>query len=94
MRNDPTDLDDAHPASSSLAALATQLRDGPLQELTELQRQAAKLAAWTSDSRAERLKDIEQLVRLSLSTMEHFHAFTRDFQAVIRELRDASIETH
>jgi hypothetical protein len=77
-----------------LAALATQLRDGPLQELTELQREAAKLAACTVGNRADRLEDIERLVRLSLSTMEHFHAFTREFQVVIRGLRDASLDTH
>jgi hypothetical protein len=94
MRNDSPDLDEAPTASSSLAALAAQLRDGPLQELTELQREAAKLAAWTSGSRTDRLEDIERLVRLSLSAMEHFHAFTREFQAVIHELRAAGVETH
>jgi hypothetical protein len=94
MRNDSPELDEAPASSSALAALATQLRNGPLQELTELQREAAKLAAATTGSRADRLEDIERLVRLSLSTMEHFHAFTRDFQSVIRGLRDANVETH
>jgi hypothetical protein len=94
MRNDSPDLDEALAPSSSLAALAAELRDGPLQELTELQREAAKLAACTAGSNADRLEDIERLVRLSLSTMEHFHAFTREFQAVIRQLRDARLETH
>ncbi len=94
MRNDSPDFDDATGTSSSLAALVTQLRDGPLQELTVLQREAAKLAARTAASPADRLEDIERLVRLSLSAMEHFHEFTRDFQAVIRQLRDASLETH
>jgi len=94
MRNDSPEIDEAPIGSSALAALATQLRNGPLQDLTELQREAARLAACTAGSRADRLEDIERLVRLSLSTMEHFHAFTREFQAVIRGLRDASLETH
>lgn len=94
MRNDSPNLDESLATSSSLAALAAQLRDGPLQQLTELQREAAKLAAWTAGSRADRLEDVERLVRLSLCAMEHFHAFTREFQVVIRRLRDASLETH
>jgi hypothetical protein len=89
----PTDLDDSA-ASSSLAALAEQLRDGPLQELTVLQREATKLALRAGYGPGERLEDLERLVRLSLSAMEHFHAFTREFQAVIRELRDASVDPH
>ena len=93
MRTYPTNLDD-RAESSSLAALAEQLRDGPLQELTVLQREAAKLALRAGSRSAERLEDLERLVRLSLSAMEHFHAFTRDFQAVIRDLRNASVDAH
>jgi len=94
MRNDTPDLDEGPASSGALATLAIQLRDGPLQELTELQSEAAKLAALTAGSRADRLEDIERLVRLSLSTMEHFNAFTRELQVVIRGLLDANLETH
>lgn len=93
MRTTPTDLDDSA-ASSSLATLAEQLRDGPLQELTVLQREATKLALRAGCGPGERLEDLERLVRLSLSAMERFHAFTREFQAVIRDLRDASVDAH
>ena len=93
MRIYPTDLDDS-PASSSLAALAEQLRDGPLQELTGLQREAATLALRAGSGSAERLEDLERLVRLSLAAMKHFHAFTREFQAVIRDLRNANVDAH
>jgi len=93
MRTYPTDLDDCA-ASSSLAALAEQLRDGPLQELTVLQREATKLALRAGYARGARLEDLERLVRLSLSAMQHFHTFTREFQAVIRELRDANVDAH
>ena len=93
MRTYPTDPDGTA-ASSSLASLAEQLRDGPLQELTVLQREAALLATRSPADPTERLEDLERLVRLSLSAMEHFHAFTREFQAVIRDLRDVNVDKH
>jgi hypothetical protein len=85
-------LDDTAP--TSLTALAEQLRDGPLQELLELQLKATELADRLADSPANRLEDIERLVRLSLSTMEQFHAFTREFAAVLREITDARGHPH
>jgi len=92
MRTSNSTLD--HTAPSSLADLATQLRDGPLQELLALQVKTTQLAERLADSPAGRIEDLEGLVRLSLSTMEHFHAFTREFAAVLRELTDAHRSPH
>jgi hypothetical protein len=47
-----------------------------------------------ADSPANRIEDIERLVRLSLSAMEQFHAFTREFTAVLREITDARCDPH
>jgi hypothetical protein len=85
-------LDDAAP--TSLTALAEQLRDGPLQELLQLQLKATELADSLADSPANRIEDIERLVHLSLSAMEQFHAFTREFTAVLREITDARSHPH
>jgi hypothetical protein len=84
----------ADSAPPSLAALAEQLRDGPLQELVALQIMATELADRLADSPADRLEDLEKLVRLSLSSMEQFHAFTREFAAALRELTDAQCHPH
>jgi len=92
MRTSNSTLD--HTAPSSLADLATQLRDGPLQELLALQVKTTQLAERLADSPAGRIEDLEGLVRLSLSTMEQFHAFTREFAAVLRELTDAHRSPH
>lgn len=81
-------------APTSLTALAEQLRDGPLQELLELQIKATELADRLADSPAERIEDLERLVRLSLSAMEQFHSFTREFSAVLREITDARRHRH
>ena len=78
---------------SSLAALAEQLRDGPLQRLVELQVQTTALAARSTDDPPS-LEHLEQLVRLSVSAMEQFNAFTREFAAVLRELTDAREPPH
>jgi hypothetical protein len=85
---------EASSLSPTLAALATQLRDGPLQHLKELQRDASELASRLAASPADGLDDVEQLVRLSLAAMEHFQAFTREFAVVVRELSDARREPH
>jgi hypothetical protein len=82
------------PASTSLSDLAEQLRDGPLQDLIQLQLQATELADRLRDNPAERIEDLEQLVRLTMSAMERFHAFTREFAAVLRDLTDAHRNTH
>ena len=88
----PTDA--SAPPSPSLSALAEQLRDGPLQDLLQLQRQTTDLADRLANSPADRLEELEQLVRLSLSAMEQFHAFTREFAAVLRDLTDAHRDPH
>lgn len=82
------------PTSTSLTALAEQLRDGPLQDLLQLQLKATELADRLADSPTDRIEDLERLVRLSLSAMEQFHTFTREFAAVLRELTDAHRDTH
>jgi hypothetical protein len=89
-----TELDESVAAKASLGALAEQLRDGPLQELVELQRRATELSHELGDTSAERLRHLEDLVRLSLSAMEQFHSFTREFQTVLRELTHVSVDRH
>jgi len=37
---------------------------------------------------------VEQLVRLSVAAMQHFHAFTRELSGVLRELTDAERLSH
>jgi hypothetical protein len=81
-------------AATTLADLAEQLRDGPLQELIELQHRATELADRLAASPADRLDDVEGLVRLSLSAMEQFHAFTTEFATVLRQLTDAHRRAH
>lgn len=89
-----TDQDETIAAKASLGALAEQLRDGPLQELVELQRRATELSQELGDSSAERLQHLEELVRLSLSAMGQFHSFTREFEAVLRELTHVGLDRH
>jgi len=74
--------------------LAEQLRDGPLQRIVELQTQTAAIAERLADGAPARIEDVEQLVRLSLSAMEHFHEFTRELAAVLRELTDGQHPRH
>ena len=94
MRDQNSAFADPATTSASLAKLAEQLRDGPLQDLIKLQLQATELANGLADNPAGRVEDLETLVRLSLSTMEQFHAFTREFAAILRELTDAQRDTH
>jgi hypothetical protein len=82
----------ARPAA--LAELAKQLRDGPLQQLVELQAEIAELTERVSDCPSSRVEDLARLVRLSVSAMEHFNAFTREFSAVLREITDAHRDPH
>lgn len=82
------------PAPTALAALAEQLRDGPLQHLVLLQQQTTALANRLTDGPPGRLEDLEHLVRLSVLAMEHFNAFTREFATVLRELTDAQRSKH
>jgi len=81
-------------APSALAALAEQLRDGPLQRLVALQHQTTALADRLTDGRPSDIEDLERLVRLSVAAMEHFNAFTREFAAVLRDLTDAERSPH
>jgi hypothetical protein len=83
----------ASSAPSSLTALAEQLRDGPLQRLVELQIQTTALANRLPDN-PPAIDDLEQLVRLSVLAMEHFHAFTRELAAVLRAITDAQVPPH
>jgi len=71
--------------SRSLAILAEQLRDGPLQELTELHRKTALLSDDAVDEH-ERLQRLTELALVSLAAMEQFHAFTRELRAQIAAL--------
>jgi hypothetical protein len=82
-----------HPPSA-LSALAEHLRDGPLQQLAQIQLQANELADRLGDAPAHSVEDLERLVRLSLSAMERFHAFTLEFASVLRELTDAHRHSH
>jgi signal transduction histidine kinase len=75
--------------SRSLATLAQQLHDGPLQELTELHRKTALLSTDAAVDRHERLQRLTELALVSLSAMEHFHAFTRELRAQIAALAAA-----
>ena len=79
---------------STLSALAEHLRDGPLQQLAQIQLQANELADRLGDAPTPSVEDLERLVRLSLSAMERFHAFTLEFAAVLRELKDAHRHSH
>ncbi len=72
--------------SRSLATLAQQLHDGPLQELTELHRKTALLSTDASVDEHERLQRLTELALVSLSAMEQFHAFTRELRAQIAAL--------
>jgi len=76
-------------ASPSLDSLAEQLRDGPLQRLVELQTETTALADRLGDGTPARIEDVEKLVKLSMSAMDHFNAFTRELAAALRELTDA-----
>lgn len=89
-----TELNDRETAASPVLALAEQLRDGPLQELIDLQLRANDLAAQMTRSPGGHLRELAELVRLSLAAMEHFHAFTRDFQTLVSDLGDAADPSH
>lgn len=77
-----------------LTALAEQLRDGPLQQLLELQAQIAELTERVKDCPTGRVEDLERLVHLSVAAMQHFNAFTCELTAFLRELTDAHRNPH
>jgi hypothetical protein len=89
-----TSVVDVSSAPSSIAALAEQLRDGPLQRLVELQMQTTALASRLAGGAPAKIEDVERLVRLSLSAMQHFNAFTVEFAAVLRDLTDGRRHPH
>jgi hypothetical protein len=88
------DIDDAKSAESPVLALAEQLRDGPLQELIDLQGRAQELVTEIKATPGDHLRELGELVRLSLTAMEHFHRFTCDFQSLIRDLGDDAKPSH
>jgi hypothetical protein len=77
-----------------LNTLAEQLRDGPLQRLVELQIETTALSNRLADGAPPRIEDVEQLVKLSVSAMQHFNAFTCELASVLRELTDAKRHPH
>jgi hypothetical protein len=77
---------DAFESPRTLASLAAQLRDGPLQQLTELHRKTTLLSRDAAATERERLEQLTELALVSLEAMEHFHAFTRELRAQIAEL--------
>jgi len=81
-------------APRPLAALAEQLRDRPLRQLLELQRQIAALTERVTECPTTRVEDVERLVHLSLAVMEQFNAFTRELTAILRKLTDAHRSAH
>jgi hypothetical protein len=81
-------------ANPSLTALAEQLREGPLLHLLELQAQMRELTERAHDCPTSRVDELERLVRLSVSAMEHFNAFTREFASVLRDLVDDQRDRH
>ena len=85
---------DVPSAPSSIAALADELRDGPLQRLVELQIETTALANRLADGAPAKIEHVEQLVRLSLSAMQYFNAFTVQFAAVLRDLTDGRRPPH
>jgi len=93
MNSQGTDLR-VSPTPASLAALAEQLRDGPLQYLLQLQAQMTELIERAADPSTNQVEEFAELVRLSVATMEHFNAFTSEFAAVLRELTNAHREPH
>lgn len=78
----------------ALAALAAQLREGPLQQLLRLETQIAELTERIAACPTSRVEDVERLVHLSVGAMEQFNAFARELTAVVRELTDAHCSPH
>lgn len=88
-------VDKSNAATSPVLALAEQLRDGPLQELIDLHARAHDLATdLDAATPGDHLRELTELVRLSLTAMEHFHRFTCDFNALVRDLGDDANPSH
>lgn len=82
--------EDSLPAASPALALAEHLRDGPLQRLIDLQMHAEDLATRIASEPGPHVEELAQLVKLSITAMEQFHFFTREFQALLRDLSDGA----
>jgi hypothetical protein len=94
MDSENSELDSPNPPPS-LRDLAEQLRDGPLlQRLVQLQIETTALADRLANGAPARIEDVKQLVRLSVSAMQHFNAFKREFSAALHELTDANRQPH
>jgi hypothetical protein len=87
MAREDSRLDTPSPPPS-LSALAEKLRGGPLQRLVELQIETTALSDRLAAGAPARIEDVERLVTLSVSAMQHFNAFTRELAAMLRELTD------
>jgi hypothetical protein len=74
----------------SLAAVAAQLRDGPLERCVALHRQAAALASPSSDPDQD-LAALTAILDLTLEASEQFHAFHRDLRTLVRRLADEGL---
>ena len=85
-----TDSTDAVRGAEALATLARQLREGPIQELTELHRRTTLLSETAATSRQEQVQQLTELALVSLEAMAHFHAFTRELGARIAEITAAA----
>jgi hypothetical protein len=85
-----------HPPSLerlSLAAVAAQLRDGPLKRCVALHREAAALASPSSDP-DEDLVALTAILDLTLEASEQFHAFHRDLRMLVKRFADEGQAEH
>jgi signal transduction histidine kinase len=79
---------------TTIAALAEQLRDGPLQCLAALQVSTAALAQSSAGSEQQRLEEFEDLVRLAQCAMNRFHQFTNDLRTFVEQVAGQSADAH
>jgi hypothetical protein len=88
------DIDELNATASPVLALAEQLRDGPLQELIDLQMRANELAVRIAANPGHHLDELAELVRISLAAMERFRGFTLEFRNLLQQLADANRPNH
>ena len=81
-------------ASTTIAALAEQLRDGPLKCLAALQVRTTALAANDEGSDPGCLEHLEEMVRLAQCAMGHFHEFTNELRALVEHVAARSADPH
>jgi hypothetical protein len=77
-------------APSSLAAVAAQLRDGPLERCVALHRQATALANEMCAGE-EDLSGLVEILDLTREASEQFHAFHRDLRALVSKLAETEL---